>query len=274
MKLNIFKRLFFVFVIFMICFSICSADIMPDNSHSVYRCAKIIKNPYLKNISLWSKITWPMVEEPEIKKITYDTCLSKWYKFNSFEILLKKDWKTLSLWVIETWGWYIDNSNPLTQETITYQVIQTGQTYILQKISYESDFKYYEKINIFKNIPFWVSLFLTIILETLFLFILKKITNLTINNKKILLAGFICSWITLPIFWFLKGFGSKLFGSFETYVLIWEILIILIESLILKFILEASRKNSFIFSLLCNLISYLVWLSFLVMYISTIFIYS
>lgn len=111
------------------------------------------------------------------------------------------------------------------------------------------------------EIQFLFSLLLTIIIETVILFIvirrLLKITNKSISNNILFFLGSFCSFSTLPYLWFLLPFFIH---NYFYYVLIGEIFVIILESFIYYFILNIGYKKAFIVSFLCNLISFLIGL--------------
>lgn len=255
-----FRRLYLIFIIFISFITPCFADIMPMNSHSVDRCVKIIENKDIKDIALKYKITGPMIEGLKIWDIEYNTCLSKWYKFNSFEVFLEKNWKEEWIWDIETWWWYVDNSNPLIEENIIYKLLESNWKYILKEISNDNWLNFITIKTLFQNKLFLISLFLTIFIETIILFIIKNFLKLPINNKRLLFAWIVCSLFTLPILWLFKWIWISFFDSFITYIIFWETLVFFVEAIMLKFILKISWKQSFIFSFICNLGSYFIWM--------------
>ena len=106
---------------------------------------------------------------------------------------------------------------------------------------------------------FLLALVLTVIIETIVLFIivrkLFKINKKKISNSILIFLGIFCSFSTLPYLWYILPFFIK---DYFYFVLIGEIFVILIESLIYYFVLKLNYKRSFIISLICNLASFLI----------------
>lgn len=269
-------------ILWMTAFSF--ADIMPENSHSVERCVKISENLDFQdqNITLKAKITWPMIDSWEkIENLAYDTCLSKGYKFNQLSVLLEKDWEIQDLWILETWGGYVNDSNTLTAEEFGYKVIYEDGKYVLQKFREIKNYNGMIKEVLFRNnIPhknislsdvyyydFGIALLMTILIESLVLLGMIKVffrkNNISkLSVSKIIFAGIFCSFATLP---YLRFIGNILFTSIEISYLIstllWELVIVIIEAVMLKYILELSRKKALLLSFLANAVSF--WLGLL-----------
>lgn len=101
---------------------------------------------------------------------------------------------------------------------------------------------------------FLLSLLLTLVVEIPILFFTAKyLLKIKIQAKEIIYWGFFINLFSLPYLWFI----FPLFISFNNYILIGEILVILIESIILLKVLRINFKNAFILSLIANLTSYL-----------------
>ncbi len=137
-----------------------SADVIPENSHPLSRCVKFVNINDFSDVVLIGFYTGPMVDTYKAYQIENNKCLDKGYKFNTlhiyyttkekFESLNLKDLKldsekiegsgsdkegnplyydvyspanlTLLLEDIEPYGGYIDETNPLINETIEYSV--------------------------------------------------------------------------------------------------------------------------------------------------------
>lgn len=137
-----------------------SADDIPENSHPLSRCVKFVNINDFSDVVLIGFYTGPVVNKYEAYQIENDKCLDKGYKFNTlyiywttkeiFNSLNLKDLKLLSEKVasggwddegnplyydvyspadltllledIESYGGYIDETNPLIKETIEYSV--------------------------------------------------------------------------------------------------------------------------------------------------------
>ncbi|MCZ7401932.1 MAG: hypothetical protein O8C61_06900 [Candidatus Methanoperedens sp.] len=137
-----------------------SADVPPENSHPLNRCVKFVNLNNFSDVVLIGYYTGPMVKY-EAYQIENDKCLDKGYKLNSLYIYwttkekfhsinlenLKLDSKkvawsggddgngntvyydvyspanlTLLLENIEPYGGYVNENNPLINETIEYSV--------------------------------------------------------------------------------------------------------------------------------------------------------
>jgi len=107
------------------------------------------------------------------------------------------------------------------------------------------------------EIAFLKALVLTISIETLVLFIVSKTIykNEFIPIKLLILNGIIASMATLPYLWFIF---PMLLLSRLWYSILSEITAIMVESFIIYGILKLSLKKSFIVSLICNSVSYLI----------------
>lgn len=133
---------FFVMICLIFAFvSDVHADIMPIDSHPVERCVLIDNNNYQFQ-ELKAVITGPMVDENNSRYIIKENeCLTKGYKFNKLSVYIlipdttpcpKGKMCTLELRFkevlvsdeIETFGGYVENSNPLIKETLTYKLVQ------------------------------------------------------------------------------------------------------------------------------------------------------
>jgi hypothetical protein len=90
----------------------------------------------------------------------------------------------------------------------------------------------------------------------LVLFFISKIFRKEdqVPNKNLLLRWIIPTTITLPLLWFVL----PLIILDETrYIIIWEILVAIIETIIIKYWLRISRWKAFIASFLCNMFSFI-----------------
>jgi len=136
-----------------------SADVPPENSHPLSRCVKFVNLNDFSDVVLIGYYTGPMIDKYEAYQIENDKCLDKGYKFNSLYIYwtskekfhslnlkdLKLDSKKVSggddgkgnqLYIdvyypadlillledIEPYGGYVNENNPLINETIEYSV--------------------------------------------------------------------------------------------------------------------------------------------------------
>jgi len=272
-----FIAIFFVWISF--------ADVIEPNTHRVDRCVKI------QNVNIdWYKAI-QVVEPPfdwafyEIKK---DECLHQHYKFGqSYVYLVKEPVNVDSLTpdnfqkgsilvdrINPNW-WYVDDSNPLTSENLTYKIVKNWDDYKLEEIDGENmeivdegmDYslelieseQWIELVSGSRFVKFWIARLVTILIETIVLFAIAKLFRKEnqISSWRILLIGILASTVTLP----LLRFVLPLFivDWFE-YTVIWELSVILIEILIIKYWLKVSRCKAIIASIVCNLCSYLLGL--------------
>ncbi len=112
------------------------ADMIPENHRSVSGCAKVVENPELGGISLFEKITSVVGNERyKTNQISYGTCLDKWYKFNILNIIVKDAQNVeYDLWSVQTYGWTIEKTNPLSGWEKHYQVVKTSTGYALDLV--------------------------------------------------------------------------------------------------------------------------------------------
>jgi hypothetical protein len=101
---------------------------------------------------------------------------------------------------------------------------------------------------------FFAYLFLTILIELPVLFAvirkLFKIQAAEISHKTLFLCSFLCSFATYPYVWYVF---PALIADELAALIIAEIVVVLVESLIIRGIMKISYTRSFIASLLCNL---------------------
>lgn len=115
-------------------------------------------------------------------------------------------------------------------------------------------------IDLFGNnrlIKFLFARLLTVLVETIVLFIIAKLfrKNDPISNWRLLLIWILASTITLPLLRFV--FPLFIRDGVE-YTIIWELSITLIEIFIIKYWLKVSRGKAILASIACNLCSYLL----------------
>jgi hypothetical protein len=170
---------------------------------------------------------------------------------------------------------YVDNSNPLSNEKITYKIVKNWNDYTLEESDSESIDSFKNKTNYAleivefeqgvelmsadRLIKFWIAWILTILIETIVLFAIAKIFRKKdqISNKRLILIWILASSITLP----LLRFVLPLFVTDETiYMVAWELAVTLIEIFIIKYWLKISRGKAILASVICNLCSFLLWL--------------
>ncbi|MDP4240394.1 MAG: hypothetical protein Q8904_13085 [Bacteroidota bacterium] len=109
------------------------------------------------------------------------------------------------------------------------------------------------------EIDFLKSLLFTVSIETVVLFLLFKLPHksLNINNKLLLLTGFLTTFSTLPYLWFILPMVIK---SKLAYTIISEVAAVLVESVIIKELLRISYKRALGVSFICNMTSFLIGL--------------
>ncbi|MBU0647811.1 hypothetical protein KJ855_01380 [Patescibacteria group bacterium] len=103
---------------------------------------------------------------------------------------------------------------------------------------------------------FLMSLFWTVVIETIVLFlalwlVFKKDFK-DLSKFKILFTGIVASMATIPYLWFVL----PKYLPVDNFVLIGEILVVLAETIIIKYVLNLGWQKAFILSILCNVISY------------------
>lgn len=106
---------------------------------------------------------------------------------------------------------------------------------------------------------FLISLFLTILIETIILFIVSILWNYDKNNfsnKNIIFAWITSSSLTLPYLYFI--FPD--FLSWVYFIIFWEIIVTLIESVFYMFFFRISFLKWFYISFLANFASFIIWI--------------
>lgn len=131
------KKLFLIMAIIgILAVSFVSADVIPENSHYLYRCVKFVNLNEFSNVVMIGYYTGPVVDTYEAYQIENGVCLEKGYKFNSLNIywVTKEGFDsldiknlnvtnlTLLLEDVAVEGAYVDESNPLIKETIEYSI--------------------------------------------------------------------------------------------------------------------------------------------------------
>lgn len=105
---------------------------------------------------------------------------------------------------------------------------------------------------------FLISLILTVVIETLVLFVLLrflfKIRSSRISNKKIIFTGLVASGLTLPYLWFI--FPRFLNATY--YIYPGEILVILAEMFLIKYLLEIKYWKAILISIIANVASFIL----------------
>ena len=103
---------------------------------------------------------------------------------------------------------------------------------------------------------FLKSLALTIVIETCVLVIyFRFVVKLTeVKISKLLFAGFVTSFSTLPYLWFIL---PVYIDQRIWYVIVGESFAVLVEAVIIGAVLRIKFLKSFLCSLVCNMISFL-----------------
>ena len=190
------------------------------------------------------------VYEPNIKECTKRTGYgeSKVYlvdKNIDVKSITKKNIDDSAIFI-----WYIPGSNRASyyDETKIYEIINRWGEYQLELVQAKT-------IKNIRRFPFfWLW---AVIIETLVLFYIAKLfwKDNNVSNKKLLLFWIIPTTVTLPLLWFVL---PLLMWDWTRYVVIWELLVIMIESIIIKYWLKISWIKAIIVSFICNLLSFLL----------------
>ena len=106
------------------------------------------------------------------------------------------------------------------------------------------------------EIQFLLALLLTLVVETLGLFLLCKILKLKLKNLNILVTGLIASTLTLPYLWFIL----PLYLGGLSYAIVGEILVALVESVLIMFLLKVRYRIALLLSVVVNALSFLLGL--------------
>ena len=274
--------LFILSFIAIFSFWVSFADVIPDNSHYLKRCSKLkdaeidkYKVVYAYTYDEWpdwcwhgpfnlcsteeSKLRWRVVE------YEVENCLPAWNmkiylldERENIDILTQDNIneKAIFVWnIVVQWGEYVDNSNPLTEENTTYKIEKNGDDYKLELTESNT----WISLDNIKIIKFWIAWIITILIETIILFIIAKLFRKgdQISNWRLILTWIIASTITLPLLRFVLPLFIKVWVE---YTVIWELLVTLIEIFIIKYWLKISRWRAILASVVCNLCSFLVWL--------------
>jgi len=108
---------------------------------------------------------------------------------------------------------------------------------------------------------FLKSLLLTILIETIVLIAYFRWIDRRreIKISELLMTGFIASFATLPYLWFVF---PVYIDQQMAYILAGESFAVLVETLIVRALLRTNLCTSFVCSLACNMISFLVGVFF------------
>ena len=156
-------------------------------------------------------------------------------------------------------------------ENRKYKIIRSWGTYKLEMIYTDYKPEYYPKHEYIvyeheieearnpKLIQFPHSRLIAVIIETIILFAIAKLCRKEdqISNRKLILFWILPTTITLPLLRFIL---PLLIEEWLWYTIIWELLVTIIESIIIKYWLRISRRKAILTSIICNIASYWAWL--------------
>lgn len=163
---------------------------------------------------------------------------------------------------VDELGWFYESwSHPIRHEYI-YQIILNWSGLYEAKRIWENRINLEEENKVNDTTKFedfiyaWI---ITVLVETLLLFLIAKFCwkSWSLKNRKIIITWILASTITLPLLRFVLPI---FFSNLVLYVILWEILVTVIETFIIKYSLKIDRKMAIFASIVCNLFSFLVWL--------------
>jgi len=102
---------------------------------------------------------------------------------------------------------------------------------------------------------FLVALVTTVLIELIVLVLVVRFlfSNQTLSLCRLLITGTLCSFATLPYFWFIfPGFLNESF-----YLPVGEVVVTIIEAGILELVLRLGYLRSLTASALCNIVSFI-----------------
>ncbi|MCE3230071.1 MAG: hypothetical protein K0S32_4622 [Bacteroidetes bacterium] len=288
----------FILTIFLLLSYWSSADVIPDNSHYVYKCVKIINAENFPDFLLVGLSVHPTdtagIGDPFL--IEPKTCIEKGYKFNRLYIFAirkdhlgnrkldsvrwMKDTTVLRANVhIEPEGGYEDNANHLLKLDEYYMIVGfTDTSVILHKcmevIGYND-----ATPTVVKNYLYQTggapkddisedrsALELLYFLRSFLITILAELIVLFILFKTLYRSLNIKNGILL-FTGFISSFATLPYAWFvlptlieggPTYIIVSEISVTLIESFMIYGLLKINYKKAIIISVICNLISFLI----------------
>ena len=162
---------------------------------------------------------------------------------NSISIPLNRVWTPNNIWYYN-------------QVTI-YKISNYWGTYYLDAEHY------YQKEGISitssnKSIKFGIVRLITILIETIVLLIIKFFRkSWSLKIWKLITTWILASTVTFPLLYFVLPI---FFSNYWICMIIWEILATIIETFIIKYSLKIRWGMAIFASILCNLISFLIWL--------------
>lgn len=283
------------------------SDIIPENSHYIDKCVKIINANDFEEYCFIALIKSPTGDNENTYIIKPNNCLEVGYKFNNLHLfaikkslLAKQNLKTIDWFKdstilkanisIDCHGGYLNNFNPTFSVDEFYKIVEfTNTKFVLYKCKEVIKSKEGRPISIktYSYLPggkiininnteengkmlaendsysvvfsFLKALLITIIIETLVLFLFFKtlLKKIEISKLKLLFTGIFTSVATLPYLWFVL----PLFITNSLYYIVFgELSVVIIESLILLVILNIKFKTAILVSFICNLFSFVIGL--------------
>ena len=261
------------------------ADIIRPNSHWEERCVK------LQNIEIWEYRAIQTLgyytgndchladDRFFIDEIKENKCLEESDRILHMQSCIYLVDKTVDIKNITTdyikenaiplgevkpgWHW-VENTGFLSDvgniEVTVYKIEKSDlswENYYLDKVTTYSMWIW--SVDAYTILEFLVLWVVTIIIETIVLFIISKFFRKedNISNWKLLLIWTLASTITLPLLWAVLPIFIK---DYTLYTIVWELLVIFIEIFIIKYWLKIWRWKAILASVICNLVSYVVWL--------------
>jgi len=224
-------------------------EVYEPNTNSCTKCsdydtAKIylldksidIKNITKDNITNMSIYIWD---------IKYASCLAPFDTTFTYDII--NSWNSYTF-VLNKKENNIAKSKRREKEKAMYEKIGALSEKQIYEISLESHKKLFPHARL-----------IAILTETLILFTIAKLFRKKdkIPSRKLILFWILPTTITLP---FLRFVLPLIIEKWLWYTIIWELSIIIIEAIIIKYWLKISRWKAIIASVICNAASYGVWL--------------
>ena len=235
-------------------------------SYSVY---DVIKNKCLPQFPQW----WSSRSKdiPYLINKNINIKLLNNLSSDEFESRLEKFWKFIKLDQIYPNWWYTKSKGSfdaitywLAEESGEYKLVllqrESDESWILEIEEYNVDWKKIFKENLILTYSYFIISWLaTVLIETLVLFLIAKFCRKSwpIKNRKIIVVWMLASTVTLPLLRFVL---PMFFSNYLLYVIIWEILVTVIETFIIKYSLKIEQKMAIFASIICNLCSFIVWL--------------
>ena len=138
--------------VFLLAGALAHADVIPSGSHPVSRCVLVTNLDSYPGIYLIGGIVPVGGQAPQLYIINQSECLTKGYKFNSFNVYwapksyidsvggaqnADKNSESMHLITseINPYGGYVPDSDPKTNETIEYSLMNASDSYTLQLVS-------------------------------------------------------------------------------------------------------------------------------------------